>query len=242
MAMIFAAGLGTRLGDYTKNRPKALVKVSGYSLLDAQIRKMYAFGIRNIVVNVHHFAAQLIEFLDHYPKKDIKFLISDESDILLDTGGGLKKAASLFTDNTTVLLQNVDVLSDLDFNILEKEFHGDCMLMLKDRQSSRKLLFDADMCLCGWRNNQTREQIDVVGAKKEAYELSYSGIALMKSSFAMNLPGKGVFPIIPALLKAAVRYEIKGCVLPHKWIDVGKIHELDEAEKHMNDYFKKWMI
>ncbi len=241
-AMIFAAGLGTRLKDFTKDRPKALVEVGGYPLLDAQIRKMYAFGIREIVVNVHHFAEKVVDFLENYPNKNIRFYISDESDLLLDTGGGLKNAAEFFSVKDKVLLHNVDVLSDLDFQKLESDFFGDFMMIVKERKSARKLLFDEEMRLCGWRNKDTGHEIMVVGAQKEAFEFSYSGIAVASGDFIGHLPGEDAFPLVPSLLKAAETYDITGKLIPHQWIDVGKLHELQIAEDHLNTYFKRWLI
>ncbi|MBN2727742.1 MAG: NTP transferase domain-containing protein [Bacteroidales bacterium] len=244
MAMIFAAGLGTRLGEYTLNRPKALVEIRGYKLLDLQIRKMYAFGITDIVVNVHHFADQVLDFLHHYPQKEIRFHISDESGELLDTGGGLKNAAPFFEANSYVLVHNVDVLSDVDFSNLEQRFldsNQNCILLLKDRTSSRKLLFDSDMNLCGWKNIQSGEELSVKNASLGAYEFSYSGISIMRADFVANLPGIGAFPLIPSLLEAAAHKNISGIAIPHQWIDVGKTYELKEAEKHIDNYYQKWM-
>ena len=157
-AMIFAAGLGTRLRPLTDHKPKALVEVGGKTLLEIQLEKLANVGFTDIVVNVHHFADQIKNFLNNYKDKDkINCRISDESAKLLNTGGGLKFA---FNDgiNEPVLIHNVDILSDANLSFLyETCKQCDAVLLVSERQTQRYLLFDNDMRMVGWTNIATGE-------------------------------------------------------------------------------------
>ena len=161
-AMIFAAGLGTRLRPLTDTRPKALVEIHGTPMLERLIQRLRGFGVRNILVNVHAFADQIIEFVKHRPDDGVTVQISDERDLLLDTGGGLKKAAWFFRDGEPFFIHNVDVVSDLD---LQAFYAAHCAhpnalatLAVHSRPSSRRLLFDDDGHLCGRENLATGER------------------------------------------------------------------------------------
>ena len=162
-AMIFAAGLGTRLKPLTDTMPKALVKVGGQPLLDLVIRRLHEQGYHRLVVNVHHFSQQII---DHLAAADFltgqcpcEVLISDESEKLLDTGGGLKKAASLFSDDEPILIHNVDILDNVDYNWFRRQHldDEDAVLLVSRRKTKRYLLFDSSMRLMGWTNMETGE-------------------------------------------------------------------------------------
>ena len=160
-AMIFAAGLGTRLKPFTDHHPKALAEVNGITLLEHNLRYLQRFGIYDVVVNVHHFAEQIENILFENADFGSRIAISDEKDMLLDTGGGLKKAAWFFEHEQNFLLMNVDVLTNLDLEkMMEAQEAGDAMGMLAvmKRESSRQFLFDEHMDLCGWANNKTNEQ------------------------------------------------------------------------------------
>lgn len=157
-AMIFAAGLGTRLKPLTDTMPKALVRVGDKSLIERVIEKLKGAGADRIVVNVHHFASQIVDYLKDNANFGTDIRVSDETDKLLDTGGGIKKAASLFDADRPVLIHNVDILSNVDLAHLYA-MHGDCAatLVVSSRKTKRYLLFDGDMRLKGWTNIETGE-------------------------------------------------------------------------------------
>ena len=160
-AMIFAAGLGTRLKPLTDTMPKALVPVGGHPLLDINIERLHQQGYNRFVVNVHHFAQQIIDHVStHYsPLTTHQILISDESDRLLDTGGGLKKAAPLFHDDEPILIHNVDILDNVDYEWFRRQHEPDedAVLLVSRRKTKRYLLFDSSMRLMGWINIETGE-------------------------------------------------------------------------------------
>ncbi len=161
--MIFAAGLGTRLRPLTNNKPKALVEVCGKTLLQHSIDMLTACGATHIIINVHHFADMIKEYIGRLQcPTDIS--ISDESDLLLDTGGGLRKASRLFRGDEPIAIVNVDILTNIDLRqMLQQhiEQDNDATLALRQRHSSRQLLFDSQMRLKGWQNTNSGEQIIV---------------------------------------------------------------------------------
>ena len=159
-AMIFAAGLGTRLKPLTDTMPKALVPVAGRPLLDINIERLRQQGYNRFVVNVHHFAQQIVDHIaTHYAEPQPHILISDESEKLLDTGGGLKKAAPLFSDDEPVLIHNVDILDNVDYEWFSRQHQPDedAVLLVSRRKTKRYLLFDNSMRLMGWINTETGE-------------------------------------------------------------------------------------
>ena len=157
-AMIFAAGLGTRLKPLTDHTPKALVPVNGRPMLEHVILKLKAAGCTEAVVNVHHFGQQIIDFLHAIQNFGITIHISDERNEFLDTGGVIKKASSFFSGTAPFLVHNVDILSDVDLKALY-DFHlqsgNDATLLVSPRETSRYLLFDTNIRLCGWLNKLT---------------------------------------------------------------------------------------
>ena len=155
-AMILAAGLGTRLKPLTDTMPKALVPVGGKPLLDIQIDKLQQAGYDRFVVNVHHFAQQIV---DHVNDRKEKILISDETSELLETGGGLKKAQGLFRDDEPILIHNVDILDNVDYEWFRRQHQDDedAVLLVSRRKTKRYLLFDSAMRLMGWKNIETGE-------------------------------------------------------------------------------------
>lgn len=167
-AMIFAAGLGTRLKPLTDHMPKALVEVDGRPLIDRVITRLRDFGFKHLVVNVHHFSGQIIDYLSKHDYS-IDVRISDETDKLLDTGGGLRKAAALFDRNKPILIHNVDILSNADLRAFCDEaprmrnygtggwLQASATLLVSWRKTKRYLLFDKDMRLVGWTNIETGE-------------------------------------------------------------------------------------
>ena len=160
-AMILAAGLGTRLGEMTRNKPKALVEFSGKPLLQHVIESIKQSGFDEIIINVHHFADMIIDFLEVNKNFGISIIISDERDHLLDTGGAILKASRYFKSKN-ILIHNVDIITSLELNTLMHfhEKHGKiASLAVKDRKTTRSLLHNKDNILCGWRNNRTGQEI-----------------------------------------------------------------------------------
>jgi NDP-sugar pyrophosphorylase family protein len=233
-AMIFAAGLGTRLRPLTNTCPKALVEVRNIPLLEIAIRRLIFFGCRDIIVNIHHFGEQIVEFLQRKDYFGIHIEISDERDLLLDTGGGLKKAAWFLGDAPFILL-NADVLSDIDLGVLyQKHLASGAMatLAVRRRPSSRMLLFDETGQLCGWKNGQTGEEKWARSTHSTPQAWSFSGIQVLDPSFFTFFPAdQQVFSIIDTYLTAAKSEKI--LAYPHDadiWLDVGRPEQIEKAE------------
>lgn len=233
-AMVFAAGLGTRLRPYTNDRPKALVEVQGKTLLEIVLRRLQSFGVEEVVVNVHHFADKVISHLQEHENFGLKIYISDERDLLLDTGGGLKKAAHLLAD-APFLIHNVDILSDLDleqFYTSHRPGVDLSTLAVRQRETSRYLEFNPQGELCGWKNKKTGER-KISRAETTVLDWAYSGIAVIDPALFAYFPDdKEVFSIIDVWLTAAKKGIIRN--FPHdttKWLDVGKPLALERAAR-----------
>lgn len=234
-AMIFAAGLGTRLKPLTDTMPKALVRVGGQPLLWHVIQKLKLSGYERIVVNVHHFASQIVDYLKANDHFGLDIRISDETSGLLETGGGIKKALPLFDSSEPILIHNVDILSNLDLNALPTDAP---LLVVSQRQTKRYLLFDDDMRLQGWTNIETGEvkgpisncQLSTVNSQLEKF--AFSGIHIFHPSLAPLLadwPDR--FPIMDFYLKACGDHLIRGYEATDlRLLDVGKLDTLDKAE------------
>lgn len=232
--MIFAAGLGTRLKPITDSMPKALVPVGGSPLIDIVMQRLIDADATEVVVNVHHFANQVIKHLQE-TKFNIPISISDEREALLDTGGGLRKAERLFpNDERPILIHNVDILSNANLKAFYQEnISADAALMVSQRPTQRYLLFDEDNYLRGWTNIATGEvrtpyaNLPVERMKK----LAFSGIHCFSPrlfKFMQTWPAK--FSIIDFYLSICSKVGIKGCVQPDlHLLDVGKISTLHEA-------------
>jgi len=222
--MIFAAGLGTRLKPLTDTMPKALVRVGGQPLLWHVINKLKHAGYERIVVNVHHFAGQIVDYLKANDNFGLDIRISDESDMLLETGGGIKKALPLFDPSEPILIHNVDILSNLDLTALPTDAP---LLVVSQRQTKRYLQFDDTMRLVGWKNIETGE---VKG--REGNSLAFSGIHMFHPSLTPLLsdwPER--FPIMDFYLKACGDNLIRGYEATNlRLLDVGKLDTLDKAE------------
>lgn len=234
-AMIFAAGLGTRLKDETADKPKALVEVGGKPLLQRAIEKLVAEGISKIVVNVHHFAPQVIDFIK---SKDwgVAVLISDESDKLLETGGGLKFAKKLFSPAEPILIYNVDILSDIklqDVFVQHAETNSIATLVVRQRDTQRYFKFDSEHNLVGWINKKTGEtKISRPENFKEAKEMAFSGIHVVEPEIFDFMPKEDRFSIVQVYLELAKTKNIKGYFdNSDLWMDVGKPAQLEEARR-----------
>ncbi len=222
-AMILAAGLGTRLRPWTNDRPKALVLYQGKPLLQWVIEKLKNSGFDHIIINVHHFASQIIDFVRNNDSFGIEIVFSDERDQLLDTGGGIKKAQWFLEDVTFFLVYNVDILSTIDLQKFAQSHTQDSIatLAVQKRPTSRTLLFNSkDHNLCGWKNHKTGAQkiIDSCGTYKE---FAFSGIHIISSRIFDYLP-QGKYSIITAYLDIAKTEKIT--YFDHsgdKWKDMG---------------------
>ena len=258
--MILAAGLGTRLKPLTDTMPKALVPVGGTPLLDLNIHRLMDQGYDRFVVNIHHFAQQII---DHVAQQDYAPMVqfSDETAELLETGGGLKKAQHLFHDDAPILIHNVDILDNVDYDWFSRQHlpEEDAVLLVSKRQTKRYLLFDNAMRLMGWMNRETGEVKSPFPWLREA-ELTIdddlqvkerSSFNVQRSSFNVQLHAfafSGIhsfsprlfplmerfperFPIIDFYLSTCHRAHIVGLVKDDlRLMDVGKIETLDQAE------------
>lgn len=232
-AMLFAAGLGTRLLGETSDKPKALVTVGDRTLLENSIEKLKSAGIQEVVVNVHHFAELVKEFIRD---RDfgIPVHISDESECLLDTGGGLKKAAHFFQGEDTILLYNVDVISSLDLSLPLKEHLESgaiATLVVRQRETQRYFKFGDDRSLVGWINKKTGEKkISRPEQFDASTEMAFSGIHLVQTSIFDFVPADDRFSITPLYLELAKTKHIHGYFdTSELWMDVGKPNELTKA-------------
>lgn len=231
--MIFSAGLGTRFKPWTDKHPKALAVVNGKSLLQRNIEYLQRFGITEVVVNVHHFADQLIESVMKNNGWGSKILISDERDQLLDTGGGLLKAKEFFTPGEAFITCNADILTDLDIHQLIA-FHEKQNSLISfgvtDRNTSRYLLFDTDNRLCGWVNKKTGEE-KISIPQSRFIEKAYSCVVVFQYEYFTVNTLSGKFSLIDAYLNLAANHRISG--FDHtggRFVDVGKPENLVVAE------------
>lgn len=227
--MVFAAGLGTRLYPLTADRPKALVEYQGRPLIDYVLTKIIDSGIQHIVVNIHHFPDLMVEYLNTHPyHADIE--ISDERDYLRDTGGGLKYAARHFQNSDHILLHNVDILSDIDLKQLidmHIKVGNLATLAVRERHTSRYLLFDDELTLCGWRNNQSGEEIHA-RESNNYHSFAFSGIHVVRRELIELIPSDEKKSITPIYVDLAKDHCIKG--FPHNegsWRDMGKIEDFN---------------
>ena len=228
--MLFAAGLGTRLKPFTDHHPKALARVHGKTLLQWNIEYLQRFGFREVVVNVHHFADQIEQELHIHRGFGSKVHISDERDAVLETGGGLKKAKPFLEREEYFLVMNADVLTNLDLQRLMKAHHPENMatLAVMQRASSRHLLFDEEMTLCGWRNNTTGEEKTAI-KKSGVRPYAFSGIQVVTPKI-FDMPFNGKFSMIDMYLHFAKQGVVKG--FDHSgdvFLDVGKPESLQKA-------------
>lgn len=212
-AMILAAGLGTRLRPLTDNRPKALVEVAGRTMLEITLSRLCSFGVREVIINVHHFADMILEYLKANDNFGMHIDVSRE-EVLLDTGGGLKKAAYFFPEDPNgfekpFILHNVDVMSTIDLRRMVQfhiENHALATLAVQNRETSRYLLFDEQLQLCGRRSGQ--DQKEKVGRSSQPVQaLAFSGIHIISPRLFAMIIEEGTFSIITSYLRLAARGE-----------------------------------
>ena len=265
-AMIFAAGLGTRLRPYTDSKPKALVEICGKSLLEWQLERLIYFGFNEIVINVHHFGEQIEDFVVNYLRRckhsGVELYISQEYDLLRDTGGGIKHATTLLSDGEPFLVHNVDIFSNLNLaefyrsqrSEMERDSSILASVLVSGRYSNRRLLFDRQRRLKGWMNLDSKE---VKSPFEEIANLSYSaqaekiiedmGLAPFAFGGVHLLSPKALevmesqperFPIVEFYLNNAKQYKIEGAYMENlQLLDVGKIEQFPQAEKFIREYY-----
>lgn len=232
-AMILAAGLGTRLRPLTNYQPKAMVKINDMPLLEITIRRLIKYGFDDIIINVHHFAEQIIRFLQQRDNFGVNITLSDEQDQLLETGGGLKKARPFF-GKQPFLLCNTDIITNIDLQkMYTVHMEKDALVTLATRQrsTSRYLLFDEQQLLHGWQNVKTG-LVKMSRAKQGELQLrAFSGIHIISPALFDQMTEQGKFSIIDTYLRLAAEHPIYS--FPHDddiWIDVGKPESLEAAK------------
>lgn len=229
--MIFAAGLGTRLKPLTDTMPKALVPLAGKPLLQRQVEKLRDAGITDIIVNVHHFPDMIIDAVRANKGWGCNITISDERELLLDTGGGLKKALTPYTLlRTPILACNVDILSNLDLRAFIDSYDPRTLgsLVVSDRQTQRYLCFDVDNRLCGWTNVKTGEL-----KGKDGRHLAFSGCQILTPEVLALLKGmpQDKFSLIDFYLEIMDKAPLRAYVpADYRMMDVGKIDQIEQAE------------
>jgi len=258
--MIFAAGLGTRLRPLTDTMPKALVPVGGKPLLAHVIERLQAAGYERLVINVHHFADQIEQYLRAHQNFGLDIAISDEREQLLDTGGGLKKAAPLFDPDEPILIHNVDILDNVDYEWLRRQHlpEEDAVLLVSRRKTKRYLLFDNAMRLMGWTNIETgevrspfpwlREADITIDDEQKVHAQLNSQFSTLNSQLLFAFAFSGIhsfspnlfrlmnrfpdrFPIIDFYLSVCHRSRIVGCIKDDlQVLDVGKLDTLQQAD------------
>lgn len=237
-AMILAAGLGTRLAPLTYSKPKALIDINGKPLLQIIIEKLKNSGFYEIIINLHHFSEQVLKFLEVNNNFGIEIHISDESELLLDTGGAIKKAASFFGDGKPFLLHNVDIISDINLNNL-CEFHFKnsplVTITVSKRKTSRYLLFNKKKNLCGWENINTGDKI-ISGLTKysDLERFAFNGIHIINPCVFDYFPKENIFSIIQFYLNICNERIIKGYCSSANFFDIGSIEKLEEYKYLFN--------
>ncbi len=243
-AMVLAAGLGTRLRPLTDQRPKALVEVAGHTLLEMILSRLRAFGVREVIINVHHFADMIIQYLRANENFGMRIAISREG-VLLETGGGLKKAAHFFLEDSGSLeepfiVHNVDVISNIDLGRMAR-YHSEnqalATLAVKDRKTSRYLLFDQQLQLCG-RQTAPERKSELVRPSEPVQSLAFSGIHVISPRLLSMMTEQGAFSIITSYLRLAAQGEriLAFRADEYYWRDLGKLEDVRQATEDMNSF------
>lgn len=238
-AMILAAGLGTRLKPFTNSSPKALVPVLGKPIIEHVILKLKRQGFNEIIINIHHFGDQIIDFIKSKDYFDIRIEFSDERDKLLDTGGAIKKASWFIDADKPILIHNADIISDVDLtDVYQSHIKSKAMatLVVNERKSSRYLFFDDNNNLKGWINEKKGETISSSAYNSlEHHKLAFFGIHVLSGnavSYMKSFPDK--FSIIDYYLSICDKNSVQAFVASdNEMVDVGKLKSLDKAEKFL---------
>lgn len=234
-AMILAAGLGTRLKALTHDKPKALVALNGKPLLQHCIENLIVNGFYRIVINVHHFGEQIIDFVEQH-QFDADIQISDERDLLMDTGGGIVKATPLFKDSKAVLVHNVDIISNVNLGEIASQFldsEDGAWLLTQDRETNRKLLFNTNNQLIGWMNKAEGNFKWVYDSFSQYQEKAFSGLHIFRSNLFAKFECKPQSVIDLYLDLAKNKSIISRSIQPDFWFDLGKPEQLENAEKYL---------
>jgi NDP-sugar pyrophosphorylase family protein len=244
-AMILAAGLGTRLRPLTDDRPKALVEVGGRTLLDVTLSRLRNFEVHEVIINAHHFADMVIDYLKANNNFGMHVEVSREDD-LLDTGGGLKKAASFLKysvghsgEDAPFILHNVDVISTIDLGRMV-QFHSDnhalATLAVQERETSRYLLFDERRQLCGRRSGRDKA-LELVGPAQQVQAWAFSGIHIISPRIFGMMTEEGAFPIIDSYLRLAAQHEkiLAFRADEYYWRDLGRPENIAKAEQDLKN-------
>ncbi len=245
-ALILAAGLGTRLGQLTSDRPKALVEVCGRTMLEHQLRHLSAAGFNRFVINIHHFSASVREFLEAHDNFGLDIRLSDETDLLLDTGGGIRKALRLFDNDLPVLVHNVDIFSSVDLKALycgHIESGADSTLLVAQRITSRYLYFDAEGLLRGWSNEKTGlVRSPYPNFDKDAFTpCAFQGIHVLSKSLLSQLDAisESKFSITDFYVDNAASLRLRSVLSDAKdWVDAGKPEALERASQIIKAYYE----
>ncbi|MBO4499292.1 MAG: NTP transferase domain-containing protein [Bacteroidaceae bacterium] len=245
-ALVLAAGLGTRLGPYTAHRPKALVEVSGRTMLELQLTNLRRAGFNRVAVNIHHFADMVIDYLSANGNFGMDILVSDESGHLLDTGGGIRQAFHLFGDDAPLLVHNVDIFSTTDLRALY-EGHiasgADATLLTADRQTSRHLHFNDSMRLCGWSDDRS----GVILSPFPDFDpslcrpLAFQGIHVLSRNLlsVLDSVAEQSFSITGFYVDNADRLDLRAVTCnASDWVDAGKPDTLEKAAKIVHLHYE----
>lgn len=232
-ALIFCAGLGTRFKPWTDRHPKALAVINGKSLLQRNVEYLQQYGIKDVIINVHHFADQIVDAVEKNKGWGSNVIISDETDAVLETGGGLLKAKPLFKPGERFITCNADVLTDFDINKLLQFHEANRPLIsftVSNRKTSRNFLLDENNRLCGWRNNSTGEEKITID-KSNLVPKAYDCVVVFEYEVFNHIRFEGKFSLIDLYLDLAKTHTILG--FDHsddRWIDVGKPESVPLAE------------
>lgn len=245
-ALILAAGLGTRLGDLTSDRPKALVELAGRTMLEHQLQHLSAAGFDSFVINIHHFAPKVKAFLEEHDNFGLDIRLSDESDLLLDTGGGIRKAMRLFDNEQPVLVHNVDIFSSVDLKALYSghiESGADSTLLVAQRSTSRYLYFDTDGMLRGWSNEKTGQVRSPYPDfdKSQFTPCAFQGIHVLSQTLLPLLDAipEPRFSITDFYVDNAARLRLRSVLSdPDNWVDAGKPETLECASQIIRAYYE----
>ena len=238
--MIFAAGKGTRLQPLTNHIPKALVRIKNIPVLEILIHKLKRYGFEEIIINIHHFSEQITDFLKTNNNFGINISVSNETSLLLETGGGLKKASWFFNDNKPFLIHNVDVLSDINlYAIYNKHIYSQSLVTLAvmHRETSRYFLFDNDNRLCGWQDMKNNKIVRCNDTRENLIPLAFSGIHVVNPAVFNLINEEGVFPITDVYLRLAKQFKISA--YNHSgsfWMDLGTKENIEKAEMNFSDF------
>ena len=234
-AIIFAAGLGTRLGDMTRTRPKALADINGRTMLELTAQKLVGAGFDDLIVNIHHHPEQMLEEIEKLRGKGYAITVSDERDELLDTAGGLFRARFFFGDEP-FLAHNVDEFTDLDLPGMYRQHLASgalATLAVRHRPGNRMLLTDASGRVRGWRNNATKEEILTVESNRKLEEVGFSGIQVLSPAI-FDLMQEGIYSLTSLYLMLAKNHLIMTCLHDYGyWFDCGTPQNLEKIRTHL---------